>query len=413
MRTELTRALDFLGEPGVRFRIPVYQRVYSWTRPQCEELWADLMQAAAADEDHFMGTVLSGAPDAGVDAAADAACALCADAGVRAVDLVDGQQRMVTLTLLLSALCSALAGTDDEQLRAQAADLAERCLFVRADDRYAEVTDVQKGRPKLHMAESDGDVQKGRPKLHIEEASQCASSSSMCNLERPFCTSVLTGSDVLTKMELAPADQPTFSALLREEALPEGDGLSANLADNCRFFRERLASAADVRQALSGLRHLTLISAQLEAGDEPQSVFESLNSKGKGLTSADLIRNLLLARFGCEDQQRLYEQLWQPIEGMFADNADAPDLLMDAALHAWLEQNADGLDIQDRSELYGAFKRHVLAHPEQPLEDLLASVNAFCAQFAEHLDSHENKVHVDWAKGKLTGLVSERKLFGD
>ena len=132
MRTELTRALDFLGEPGVRFQVPVYQRVYSWTRPQCEELWADLMQAAAADEDHFMGTVLSGAPDAGVDAAADAACAPCADAGVRAVDLVDGQQRMVTLTLLLSALCSAATGADDEQLWAQAADLAERCLFVRA-----------------------------------------------------------------------------------------------------------------------------------------------------------------------------------------------------------------------------------------------------------------------------------------
>ena len=403
MRTELTRALDFLGEPGVRFRIPVYQRVYSWTRPQCEELWADLLQAAEAGEDHFMGTVLSGEPeaDAGVDL------------GVRAVDLVDGQQRMVTLTLLVAALCSALAGADDEQLRAQAADLAERCLFVRADDGCAEVADVQKGRPKLH----------------IEEASQCASSSSMCNLERPFCTSrdpsalcnlerpfctsVLTGSDVLTKMELAPADQPTFSALLREEVLPEGDGLSANLADNCRFFRERLASAADVRHALSGLQHLTLISAQLEAGDEPQSVFESLNSKGKGLTSADLIRNLLFARFGYEDQQRLYEQLWQPIEGMFAGSADAPDLLMDAALHAWLEQNADRLDIQDRSELYGAFKRHVLAHPDEPLEDLLASVNAFCAQFAEHLDSHENKVHVDWAKGKLTGLVSERKLFGD
>lgn len=351
MRTELTRALDFLGEPGVRFRIPVYQRVYSWTRPQCEELWADLLQAAEAGEDHFMGTVLSGEPDA--DAGAGAACAPCADAGVRAVDLVDGQQRMVTLTLLAAALCSAANGTDDAQLRAQAADLAERCLFVRV------------------------------------------------------------GADALTKMELAPADQPTFSALLREEALPEGDGLSANLADNCRFFRERLASAADVRHALSGLQHLTLISAQLEAGDEPQSVFESLNSKGKGLTSADLIRNLLFARFGYEDQQRLYEQLWQPIEGMFAGSADAPDLLMDAALHAWLEQNADRLDIQDRSELYGAFKRHVLAHTDEPLEDLLASVNAFCAQFAEHLDSHENKVHVDWAKGKLTGLVSERKLFGD
>lgn len=348
MRIETTRALDFLGTEGVRFRIPVYQRVYSWTRPQCEELWSDLLRAAETGEDHFMGTVLSGMPDASVDASAS-----CTGEGVRMVDLVDGQQRLVTLTLLVAALCDAVHDAGDAQLRAQAADLVERCAFVRA------------------------------------------------------------GAGALTKMELALADQPTFSALVRGAVLPEEDARSANLVDNCRFFRERVTSAADARQVLAGLRRLMLISAQLEAGDEPQSVFESLNSKGKGLTSADLIRNLLFARFGYADQERLYEKLWQPIEGMFAGGVDAPDLLMDAALHAWLEANADELDIRDRSELYGAFKRHVLAHPDEPLEELLASVNAFCARFAERLGAPENKVHVDWAKGRLTGLVSERKLFGD
>lgn len=343
MQVEQTTVLDILGMPDARFRIPLYQRVYSWTRNQCDELWEDILRAAQAGAEHFMGTVLARPGEEGA----------AADGSFRQIDLVDGQQRLVTTTLLLAALSDAAHAMAAPDMQALAAEIDERFLFVRV------------------------------------------------------------GNETLTKMELAPADQPTFSALLCGNALPDEDDLSANITNNCTAFKENLHTAVDIKAVMDGLRCLTVIFAQLEEGDEPQSVFESLNSKGKGLSSSDLIRNLLFARFGYEEQKRIYEQYWMPIEGMFEDDPDTPGLLMDAALHAWLDANVERLDIQDRSELYSAFKRYVNMHPERELEDLLQDINASCATFASHLANHENRQHVDWAKGKLIGLVSERKLFGD
>lgn len=340
MQVEQRSLLDILDMPNVHFRIPIYQRVYSWTHNQCDELWADLQRAAAAQKEHFLGTVLYGEADGG-------------STSLREVDLVDGQQRLVTTSLLLAALGDAAREANGPELQALAADINERYLFAR------------------------------------------------------------TGSAPLTKLTLSRADQPTFAAVLEGTELPEEDEPSTNITTNYQFFKDQLTTPEDIQRALDGLAQLTAICAQLEEGDQPQSVFESLNAKGKGLSSADLIRNLLFAKFGYADQKRIYEQYWQPIEGMFHDDPDTPGLLMDAALHAWLDANTDRLDIQDRSELYGAFKHYVAAHPDESLEDLLRSINEFCAAFAEHVASHENKVHIDWAKGKLTGLISERKMFGD
>lgn len=341
MHVERTIALDLLGQEGCRFQIPLYQRVYSWTLNQCEELWADLMRAAHAKEEHFLGTMLC-QEDEGADARA-----------LRTVDLVDGQQRLVTLTLLLAALSDAAKEAANAEVRALGASVDARFLFVRQ------------------------------------------------------------GASALPKLMLSRADAPTFEALLTATALPGGDARSANIVENHRFFKEQLAAPHALERAWKGLGQLTVISAELDEDDEPQSVFESLNAKGKGLTSTDLIRNLLLARFGFQDQKRLFVELWQPLESLFQQHEDAPDVLMDAALHAWLDARTEGLAIQDRTELYGAFKRHVMGHPDMPLEALLLDVNGFCSAFAEHLDAPQNKLHVNWAKGKLTGLVSERKLFGD
>lgn len=341
MQVEQTALLDVLGMPDAHFRIPIYQRVYSWTANQCGELWADLERAATTRKEHFLGTVLYG-----ISAATE-------EGHKREVDLVDGQQRLVTTSLLLAALRDGAQAVGTPDMKALAAAINERYLFAH------------------------------------------------------------TGSQPLTKLTLSRADQPTFAAVLEGTELPEEDELSTNITKNYQFFKERLTSPEAIQRAVDGLGQLTLIGASLEAGDQPQSVFESLNAKGRGLSSADLIRNLLFAKFGYEDQKRIYEQYWQPIEGMFQDDPDTPGLLMDAALHAWLDANTEELDIQDRSELYGAFKRYVAAHPDESLEELLASINGFCADFAEHVASHENKVHIDWAKGKLTGLISERKMFGD
>ena len=87
MRIEQKKMLDFLGMPGARFAIPVFQRVYSWNARQCEELWDDCLQAGDTGEPHFMGLVLY-APDPD---------------GGGVLGVIDGQQRLTTLSLLIAA----------------------------------------------------------------------------------------------------------------------------------------------------------------------------------------------------------------------------------------------------------------------------------------------------------------------
>ena len=119
MQIQQERFLDFLGRDSVRFVIPVFQRVYSWDARQCEELWDDVMRTGAPGDDalHFMGLVLY---------------AKDADSwqGAEQLDIIDGQQRMTTLSLLLCALARYLDDNAASLPGVQAGDLFERYLRV-------------------------------------------------------------------------------------------------------------------------------------------------------------------------------------------------------------------------------------------------------------------------------------------
>jgi len=91
--------LELMGAPNVRFSIPRFQRAYSWGAPQCDELWRDLMRAARAHRSHFMGTLIY------LQEERD---------GVRELAIVDGQQRLTTLTIMLAALASHLRQTGEQ-----------------------------------------------------------------------------------------------------------------------------------------------------------------------------------------------------------------------------------------------------------------------------------------------------------
>ena len=99
MRIGQQSLLDLLGEKNIRFVIPIYQRAYSWTQRQCEELWRDILRAAKVDGRHFVGTVLYTPEDDD-------------EQGHHRFAIIDGQQRLTTLTLLLAALGEYL-GTHD------------------------------------------------------------------------------------------------------------------------------------------------------------------------------------------------------------------------------------------------------------------------------------------------------------
>lgn len=355
MKTEQTHILDVMAKENAQFAIPVYQRVYAWTRRQCEALLNDAMRAGEADQAHFVGAVLYLPEDAPDEA--------------RTFSLIDGQQRTATLSLLLVALRNRLAQTE-------AAGGAGSILTAGDIDRA------------YLLVERDG-------------------------VREP-------------KLILSRADRATYRAILEGVPLPEGDDLSRFLAENVNYFAERLAEPDfNVNALVRGLRNLEAIAVELEPGDKPQLVFETLNARGMSLSTADLLRNLLLERYGRGEQQRLFEQYWSPVEKAFPHDED--NLYQDAALRGWLCEHAPEFDVQTRGELYGTYKQYILARASEAggentasanddiasMEELLASISSYVTWFAANLDKPQVKRHIDWVMGKLEGLVSERKLFGD
>ena len=119
MITEQRMFLDILGSRKTQYTIPVFQRVYSWNRDQCDELWGDILRAGRTSNTHFIGTLLySVEPDEDSD-------------GIAHLSVIDGQQRTATLTLLLAAFERYLRKTGDRRSEHVDADFVRDNLPLR------------------------------------------------------------------------------------------------------------------------------------------------------------------------------------------------------------------------------------------------------------------------------------------
>ena len=305
--------LEVLQSEGVRFVIPVFQRVYSWNARQCEELWGDIMRAGRTGEPHFMGMLLLARdPEA--------------HGGLEQMDVIDGQQRMTTLMLLLAAL-------------------------------------------------------------------------------RP-----VEGN--LAPLALSSLDRATLEALVCGDDLPEEP--AGRLVDNYLLFARKAEEPGfDAETLRAGLCLLKVATVTLGPGDSPQLVFESLNSKGMALSTADRVRNLIVTTFDGEEQDRLFGEAWLPFERQVAQ-ADAAATTTDV-LHAWLAQRYRSVRILDESEVYGVFKTCLNDEFGGSLERALADVRAYGERFladAGFRDEARARAE-EWVAGKPEESVSEFKLFGD
>lgn len=337
MKANLKSLLDVLGRPDSRYVVPVFQRVYSWTRQQCEQLWEDIFNANKGKSMCFMGALI-----------------LMPDGRVKDVDcfsIIDGQQRLATLTLMLIALRDALSEQQLEQ------------SICKADE-----------------------------------------------IDKTY----LKASGHGCKLQLSEQDVPTLEHLIMDAGSSEDADISSFLLDNLDFFREKIKSdEPHLLEMLPALETLTIIAVELESEDAPQQVFESLNSKGKPLTTTDLIRNMLLDKFGYGGQERLLETYWTPLDEAFSRFGCERDIYLDAALHQWITTHGGLLQVPKRTDLYQAFKRYVEAKTSPDLEGILESISSSCLEFACNPCSSEARRHLDWAIDKPTGSISARKVFGD
>lgn len=120
------------------------------------------------------------------------------------------------------------------------------------------------------------------------------------------------------KLVLRRQDQEMLRALVngRDQAEWPKDA-SPKLVENYTYFREQLNSA-DPAHVYKGVGYLVIVDVTLDRhADDPQLIFESLNSTGMDLSQADLIRNFILMRLPETEQTYLYENYWSKIEALF------------------------------------------------------------------------------------------------
>ncbi|MEI6296396.1 MAG: DUF262 and DUF1524 domain-containing protein [bacterium] len=284
MKAVETNLLKFLQKP-TQFVIPIYQRPYSWTIKQCEQLWKDILRVQEPTvSGHFVGSIVY------------IEKGLYQVASVPQLLVIDGQQRLTTISLLLTALSKTLRESEIPEHQSIATKIENYYLFngqEEGEDRY--------------------------------------------------------------KLLLTQTDKESFTRLIERKGLL--DKSSIRIAENYNWFENKIKTANISATAIyQGLQKLLIVDISLDhQHDNPQLIFESLNSTGLDLSQADLIRNFVLMSLPKEEQDNLYRQYWYPMEQGFG-NTEYTDLF-DNFMRDYLTLKT-GL-IPNIKEVYGSFKNYV------------------------------------------------------
>lgn len=291
MKASETTLMDFL-RTGVQFEIPIYQRTYSWTVQQCKTLWDDVVRAGGSDRvgAHFIGSIVH---------ISKGQSNLTSQEPLL---VIDGQQRLTSVTLLIHALASELA--------------------------------------KLPASEQ-----------------QPLDGYSPTKLHKRFLINDDEDDDRRYKLLLTQTDRSTLIALLDNRPRPEDHSLlvTANHEWFCQAIQDYVRQGGDLAVVCQGLAKLMVVDIALARDQEnPQLIFESMNSTGKELSQADLIRNYVLMGAPNRLQRDLYEKYWRPMELGFGQSAYATQF--DAFVRNYLTMKTGVTPKRD--EVYEAFKKH-------------------------------------------------------
>ena len=307
MKATEAKLLDFLKK-SPQFVIPIYQRTYSWGERECRQLWEDILRTGRNDavSAHFVGSIVY--VEKGLYQVSSQSPLL----------VIDGQQRLTTVTLLIEALARSLG--DSEPVDG---------FSARKLRSYYLLNPLEDG-------------------------------------ERKY------------KLILSQTDKASLIAMLEQQPKPKEH--SIRVETNFTFFRERVAEVKSEMEALcKGLAKLVIVDISLNRDqDNPQLIFESLNSTGRELSQADLIRNFILMGLEPQLQARLYEQYWRPMELDFGQEAYATHF--DSFMRHYLTVKTG--EIPNVREVYEAFKQYARSKVRmEGIEALVADIRAFAGYY--------------------------------
>ena len=211
----------------------------------------------------------------------------------------------------------------------------------------------------------------------------------------------------MAKLTLSQADEPTFDAVVQGGPLPQNP--SARVVENLALFKEKMGrDGFDSLQLWQGLGTLTVIAAKLDGSAEAPAVFESFNSKGVPLVTADLVRNYLLLAESHSEQTRLYDTYWSSIQGVFGD--DPGSIRLNNAILGWLAVRLSQVRKFGSEHAFSIFKSFCEDEYDGTVDDLLEELYAFCMVWAENYRYHSVKKYKssDWSKLGRKTRVSDR-----
>ncbi len=302
MKAVEANLLKFI-QSGEQFVIPIYQRTYSWQEPECEQLWQDIVRSAADGSitGHFVGSVVY------IEEAQSNASRWSPYL------VIDGQQRLTTVSLILAALAEALGESET----------------------------------------SDGFTARKIRNLYLSNPEETG--------ERRF------------KLLLSQTDKPSLSAIVGQAPMPKES--SIRIAANYEFFLKRLKGSQDLQDRVwAGLAKLMIVDVSLTRGqDNPQLVFESLNSTGRELSQADLIRNFVLMSLEPDLQTRLYEQYWRPMEIEFGQEGYV--WYFDGFMRHYLTVRTG--EIPNVRDVYTAFKTYTQSGKVEGVEAIVTQIRDY------------------------------------
>jgi uncharacterized protein with ParB-like and HNH nuclease domain len=175
-------------------------------------------------------------------------------------------------------------------------------------------------------------------------------------VERYFLKNPEEEGERVPKLVLRRHDQATLRALLDRAEMPPV--VSERIRDNYDWFRAQLEDA-DPEAVYRGVGRLAVVNVTLERGlDDPQLIFESLNSTGIDLSQSDLIRNFILMGLEEREQTRLYERYWQRIEALFRGS----EKTFDAFARDYLALQTQATKQGRADEIYSEFRRSYGCH---------------------------------------------------
>ncbi|MGL2429619.1 GmrSD restriction endonuclease domain-containing protein [Helicobacter pylori] len=308
MKADAMKLLDFIGKSQEKqFVIPIYQRVYSWEKEQCKQLWDDIIKTGGNDQmnGHFIGSIVF------------------VQDGIYTTShnellIIDGQQRLTTITLLFIALRDHLNDEDE---------FLEKFSCQKIQNRY--------------LINSD---EKGDKKF---------------------------------KLILSEPDRDTLLSLIDENKRKPSEP-SLKIMENFKLFEEWIRKNTDKLETIfKGLDKLMVVEISLERGkDNPQLIFESMNSTGKDLTQTDLIRNYILMGLELKKQKIFYKKYWRAMEEDFKQN----ETLFNQFVRHYLTIKTR--EIPNINKVYEAFKRY---QQERGIETevLLQDLQKYCRYFCQ------------------------------